>query len=55
VDLSMILRAAAYTRPTSGGSHKCKKNFQTDGWFCSRGTATMNGTTGEPPRIYLLP
>ena len=55
IDLSMILRAAAYTQATSGGSHKCRKNFQTDLWHCSRGTATVKGDTGEPPRIYLVP
>jgi hypothetical protein len=55
VDLSMILRASSYTQATSGGAHKCKKNTATNGWFCSRGTATVKGDTGEPPRIYLVP
>ena len=55
IDLSMILRASAHTQPTGGGAQKCQKNYSTNLWHCSRGTATVKGATGEPPRIYLVP
>lgn len=57
VDLSMTLRASATTVPkVSGGTdHRCKYSNQLGRYFCSRGSVSVDGATGEAPRIYLLP
>ena len=57
LDLSMILRATATSVPaaTGGTDHRCKWSIQQDRYFCSRGTVSVNGATGEAPRVYLLP
>ncbi len=57
VDLSMVVRGTAMTVPASNGGtdNRCKWSNQEDRYFCSRGTVTVDGGTGETPRIYLLP
>lgn len=57
VDLSMLLRGTATSVPeVSGGTdNRCKWSNQLDRFFCSRATVTVDGATGEAPRIYLLP
>lgn len=57
VDLSMILRATALSTPklTGGTDHRCKYSNSLARYFCSRGTVTVNGSSGEAPRIFLLP
>jgi len=57
VDLSMLLRGTATSVPAvSGGTdNRCKWDNQLDRFFCSRATVTVDGATGEAPRIYLLP
>jgi hypothetical protein len=57
VDLSMTLRASATTVPkVSGGTdHRCKYSNQLNRFFCSRGSVSVDGSSGEAPRIYLLP
>ncbi|MBL8333138.1 MAG: hypothetical protein JNM08_08545 [Rubrivivax sp.] len=54
IELSMIHRANVFSQPTSGGSHRCKHDtYPVDDWFCSGSGITINGSTGEAPRIYL--
>lgn len=57
LDLSMILRATATSVPENAGGtdHRCNWSNQLDRYFCSRGSVSVNGATGEAPRIYLLP
>lgn len=57
VDLSMILRASALTvaAAPNGSDHRCKYNNAAARYYCSRGGVTMNGGSGEAPRIYLVP
>lgn len=54
IELSMIHRANVFSQATTGGLHKCKhETYPVDDWFCSGSSVTINGSTGEPPRIYL--
>lgn len=57
VDLSMVVRGTAMTVPNSSGGtdNRCKWDNQEDRYFCSRGSVSVDGGTGETPRIYLLP
>ena len=57
IDLAMVLRATATSVPASNGGtdHRCKWSNAENRYFCSRGTVSVNGATGEAPRIYLLP
>jgi len=57
VDLSMLLRGTATSVPAANGGtdNRCKWDFVADRFFCSRATVTVDGATGETPRIYLLP
>jgi hypothetical protein len=57
VDLSMILRASTLTVPAApnGTDHRCKYSNPAARYYCSRGGVTLNGGSGEPPRIYLVP
>lgn len=55
VDLSMVVRGTAVTVPQlpGGTDHHCAWNGTR--YFCTRATVVVDGATGEPPRIYLLP
>ena len=55
VDLSMIVRGTAVTVPQAPGGtdNRCAWNHVR--YFCSRATVVVDGASGEPPRIYLLP
>lgn len=57
VDLSMLLRGTAHTVPATvnGTDHRCKWKNTADRYFCSRASVSVDGTTGESPRIYFLP
>lgn len=57
LDLAMILRATATTVPavTGGTDHRCKWSATMNRYFCSRATVSVDGGSGEAPRIYLLP
>lgn len=54
IELSMVHRANVFSQATTGGAHKCKhETYPVDDWFCSGSGVTLNGGTGEAPRIYL--
>ncbi len=57
LDLSMVMRGTALTVPAvaNGTDHRCNYSNVEDRYFCSRGSVGVNGSTGEAPRIYLLP
>jgi hypothetical protein len=57
LDLSMVMRGSALTVPAAAGGtdHRCNYSNVEDRYFCSRGSVGVDGSTGEAPRIYLLP
>lgn len=57
LDLSMILRANATTVPAVAGGtdHRCVWKSADARYFCSRASVSIDGGSGEAPRIYLLP
>lgn len=57
LDLAMILRGSTHTVPAIAGGtdHRCKPAGGAAPYDCSRGSVSILGGSGEPPRIYLLP
>lgn len=55
LELSLILRGTAFTRPSAGKSddHRCVQGANQ--WFCSRATVSVAGEVGQGPQVTLLP
>jgi hypothetical protein len=54
IDLSFNLRATAHTDPVVAGSNDNRCKQEAAEFFCAGSSVSIQGASGEPPRIYLL-